>query len=136
MEIRQMKEKYGTYAIIGLLIVIVVILGVSNISKTNLINTQGQVITQVSEEAENLNIKLESAVADKNKLSSYEDERKELKEDLVRIDNEIKTWQEAKRLNWDLTSDKEKQIRCQRAVVTGLEESSCDEEATYDKYPL
>lgn len=130
-----LKEQYGKYGVYALIIV-ALFFGGAYLNQLN-INSKTQVLlNKIAIEAEDKAIALEKAEAPAKKLSSYEESRKIEIEKILELENEIKTFQEAKRFREEMKDDFEKQIRCQRASLSSLEEGDCDNKDVYDNYSI
>lgn len=135
--IKEEKQiKYWLVVVIALLSIIVSILLTSNGSKTKVIDSKNTEIEATIAEKKRLEDELESAEAPMKRLSSYEEKREEEIAKITAITNEIKTYEEARRLRESIKEGFEQQIRCQRAVNSNLEDWDCDLKEIYSKYLL
>ena len=108
--------------IIMILVVVIIILGVGNFNKMSSITSQDATIRDLK--------------APNEKLEAFSQERTDAIDAITKADEEIKSWEESKRLNTSIKDNVEKQIRCQRAVVSGIEEWDCNDENTYEDYTI
>lgn len=141
INIKEEHKVYGTYTIVTALVIALIFSLWGNISKKIKIENKDTLMEQMAKSAEDEKVVLEKRLESSDKLTQYEEERtilkqlgEENKEFISLLKNELKSAEEAGRLNASLTNDKEKQIRCQRAVVTKIEDRDCDESDTFEYY--
>lgn len=129
---QNLKEKVRDYWVYIVILLLVLSLFYSVITWIQTRSALSDSVKSQSElEFENAEIRAPSI-----KLSSYEDERRDIILSIEKEDEVILMAEKYKKELLKNKDKKEKQIRCQRANILNMEEWDCNSENIYNKFPL